>query len=176
MTLPVEILREMFSYLMEVATATSERPSQKLQPSLSLEEFDIPSKPSWQLIAPFSLSSRIFRAIALEGWFRTLVVKDADDLLDSCLMFPEIKTSWTRELHCIQLNSSNSWKIDDFKRLSKLRLDLRLAKGQDELFANRLFLTADRSFSSSSILELDLRGNFGRLLILLGISQSFSLD
>ncbi|THV03226.1 hypothetical protein K435DRAFT_748255 [Dendrothele bispora CBS 962.96] len=153
MTLPTELLREVVLFLL------NEPNLQTLQ--ASLEGFGVPVKPEWEIISSFSICSRTFRALALEGWFWTLRVKHPEDLVDESLIFPEIKTSWTRELHCVFSETCYNvlWNIDDFKHLRKIRFDLRTSRALND----SELLTSDRrlpfSNLTSTITELDLRGS-----------------
>ncbi|KAJ4474316.1 hypothetical protein J3R30DRAFT_3295695, partial [Lentinula aciculospora] len=110
-TLPPELLREILGFYIAQNTNFNTKDTES-------------SKPSWQLFSSLSLASKILRTLALEAWFRVLLVKHDEDLCDEYLPFTEIKRSWTLEIHFIQwTEDSRSWNVDDFTRLRKIRID-----------------------------------------------------
>jgi hypothetical protein len=54
------------------------------------------SKPMWSSIKSFTLTSKAYRALVLERWFRTLFIQSAWDLYFMQELFPEIKRNWAR--------------------------------------------------------------------------------
>ncbi|KIK57371.1 hypothetical protein GYMLUDRAFT_247015 [Collybiopsis luxurians FD-317 M1] len=125
--LPVELLTEIIHIHIAKNTFSDDH--------LSLE-YSGSSKPHWNLFSSLSLTSKTCRALALEAWFRVLVIKDNDGNFP----FPEIKTKWTREIYCMHIPS---WSLDEFVRAHKVRI-------------NGIF--QDHSFPASlNILEADIR-------------------
>ncbi|KAJ3776216.1 hypothetical protein FB446DRAFT_785377 [Lentinula raphanica] len=110
--LPPELLREIVKFYSTQNT------------TLDTQDHAISSKPPWQLFSSLSSASKALRALALGSWFAIFVVRHVDDLLDSNIPFPEIKTSWTREIHFIRWPKGLQFNIvENFMRLSKIRID-----------------------------------------------------
>ncbi|KAE9390084.1 hypothetical protein BT96DRAFT_1002577 [Gymnopus androsaceus JB14] len=125
--------------------------------AISLENLFSSSKPDWKLFSALSVASKTLRALTFEAWFKVLLIKSPEDLLDENLPFPEIKTLWTREIHLIHTESwdnFSSWNIEGFSRLNKVRIDC-LSTGP---LPGRFPFTG--STSLSSITEADVRGVF----------------
>ncbi|KAF9269840.1 hypothetical protein L218DRAFT_890746 [Marasmius fiardii PR-910] len=144
-TLPIELVREIISQVFY------QTPPDK-------DEVGITSKPSWSLASSLFVASKTFRVLALEFWFSTLFIKRPSDLLDSGLMFDEIKSHWTRELHCVQCLPFDStstlpiWKIQGFQRLKSFRFDWVMPIPDDQS------LLAHGFREQPMITKLDVRG------------------
>ena len=82
--LPIELLREIISIYIATTTINDADLSGSSQ------------KPDWQLFLPLSIVSKTWRILTLETWFAVLLIRSPEDLLDENLLFPEIKTLWTR--------------------------------------------------------------------------------
>ncbi|KAK7049922.1 hypothetical protein VNI00_005352 [Paramarasmius palmivorus] len=140
--LPVEIFREIVRHVLG-----------------SKETSDVigfSSKPSWCRISSLVYSSKLLRALSLERWFQTLYISTPGDIIDGSLVFPEIKKSWTRELHCILHETESSqmerWEIEGFKRLNKIRFDWIKPMPNDQSFTSTWFQ------STIPMTELEIRG------------------
>ncbi|KAJ8082607.1 hypothetical protein PM082_008462 [Marasmius tenuissimus] len=142
-TLPIELVREIISHVLLLAPAE--------------DSTGITSKPSWESISSLVTASKMFRILTLEFWFWRLFITNPHELLEGTLLFKEIQSSWTREIHCTQTLPSQPrsmpiWTIRGFKKLKRLRFDWVMP------------IPGDQSFRLShydiqpTITELDLRG------------------
>ncbi|KAJ7705500.1 hypothetical protein B0H17DRAFT_919910 [Mycena rosella] len=109
---PLELVHEIIAWLLITPT--------------SAEQAGTNPKPKWSLIASFSSASKTYRTLALEAWFRVLFLRSPQDLLFLKENLQEIRSSWTRELHCIanyhrQLDG-HPWDLAGFCRLQTIRL------------------------------------------------------
>jgi hypothetical protein len=116
MSLPLELVREIIHLLLFSAPPRSSTP----------EDPGCSTKPTWVTISALSLTSQSYRALVLEAWFRTLYIELPGNLmfLQDSGWFPELRSKWTKHLHCIQLNDTLSlWNLSSFLRVSSIRLD-----------------------------------------------------
>ncbi|KAI0635130.1 hypothetical protein C8Q77DRAFT_1277865 [Trametes polyzona] len=110
--LPTELLREIVHFYAH---------------SLPLREPQEPRqscKPRWDDFRALTLASKTLRQLALEAWFEVYYARSPDDLLN---VWPEL-SSWTREMHCVELDNDLQtkpvqWNYQAFRRLRKLRVD-----------------------------------------------------
>ncbi|KAJ7197007.1 hypothetical protein GGX14DRAFT_375628 [Mycena pura] len=138
--LPHELVREIIAYFFTVSSS---------------EELRVNTKPTWSLVHPLSVASQAYRALLLEAWFRVLFTTSPSDFhfLRDPQNFPEIRNSWTRELHCVPtyLRLYRDWDFTGFRRLQTIRFDHPVLPRRE----GRLFRFLD---VPSSTVELDLRG------------------
>ncbi|KAF5390980.1 hypothetical protein D9757_004003 [Collybiopsis confluens] len=123
--LPVELLREIIRH---IAVSDADEDDEDADNELSLERSRC-SKQNWNLYSALSLSSKTLRALVLEVWFRVLVIKDPPG---KRLPFPEIRSSWTREIYFIHVealswNINRSWNINEFEKVTKVRIDTKIS-------------------------------------------------
>ena len=113
--LPTELIREIICFTHSSAPPRSSTP----------ENLGYSTKPSWLTLNALSLTSRTYRALALEAWFHTLCIESPEDLEHVRCCWPEVGARWTKHLHCIQTFSSylSLWDLSGFLRLSSIRLD-----------------------------------------------------
>ncbi|KAJ7267317.1 hypothetical protein C8J57DRAFT_363564, partial [Mycena rebaudengoi] len=111
--LPLELVRIIVGHVLLASGTVSE-----LEPGIN-------GKPSASLFHALSLASRTYRSLALEAWFRVLFLESPADLLFLEHNLQEVRTSWTRELHCVQ-NAQDGlpWNLSGFARLHTVRLDV----------------------------------------------------
>ncbi|KAI0371931.1 hypothetical protein BV20DRAFT_964590 [Pilatotrama ljubarskyi] len=81
-------------------------------------------KPNWTDYESLTLASKVLRQLALEAWFEVYYAQSPDDLLN---VWSEFST-WTKELHCVELDTDLQarpvqWSLRAFHRLRKLRVD-----------------------------------------------------
>ncbi|KAF8960656.1 hypothetical protein BDZ97DRAFT_1832964 [Flammula alnicola] len=97
------------------------------------------SKPKWDLIEAFTLSSRTFRLLALAAWFRCLYLK---------------------HLHCVQSHDSINviWDLSGFKRLSTIRIDWLYRQLTRRAYSMQDPAIIPFTNVDSLIRELDIRG------------------
>ena len=117
MSLPLELVREIIHFLLFSAPprfSTAENPGGT-------------TKPTWGTIDALSLTSKSYRALVLEAWFRTLYIGSPESLifLQDSGWFPEMGSKWTTHLHCVQPYSITLyvWNLSSFLRVSSIRLD-----------------------------------------------------
>ena len=90
---PLEIVREIveFAYAEEAPA-----PISRLE---SLNDLGVSTKPRWRTtFHSFSQTSKAYREIVLEAWFRCLRISYWEELGAACQMFPLIPTGWTRRV------------------------------------------------------------------------------
>ncbi|KAI0826636.1 hypothetical protein BC628DRAFT_1495469 [Trametes gibbosa] len=115
--LPTELLREIVQYY---AHAVRWREAQ-----VPMQSY----KPRWLDYQPLILASKALRKLALETWFEVFYAQSLDNLLCA---WPEFSV-WTRELHCVELDTDlesrpMQWNLQAFHRLRKLRIDFDATK------------------------------------------------
>jgi hypothetical protein len=149
--LPSELIREIIYFTLSSTPPRSPTP----------EDLGCSTKPSWLTLNALSLTSRTYRALVLEAWFRTLYVESPKDLEFVRCCWPEVGPRWTRHLHCIQTFSSpfsQIWDLSCFLHLSSIRLDW-LSPFLMQSFHSPLTKSGMPFFKfSSSVEHLDLRG------------------
>jgi hypothetical protein len=148
--LPPELVREIIHLLLSSTPPRSSTP----------ENLGCSTKPSWLTLNALSLTSRMYRDLALEAWFHTLCIESPEDLEFVRFCWPEVGARWTGHLHCIQTFSSypSIWDLSCFLHLSSIRLDFSPIISPS--FYSRLgnsFILPFFNFSSS-VKHLDLRG------------------
>ncbi|KAJ6598371.1 hypothetical protein DFH09DRAFT_1131640 [Mycena vulgaris] len=149
--LPVELVREIVAYIL-------------VPPPSPVPEPGSNSKPKWSLIGNFSVACKTFRALALEAWFRVLFMRSPVDLSFLQNNLQEIRSSWTREIHCVanyhwqldkQTQSDIAWDLAGFRQLKIIRLDcpsIIVIERSGEHHQRFPFLNIP-----ASVMELDLR-------------------
>ncbi|KDR70233.1 hypothetical protein GALMADRAFT_255116 [Galerina marginata CBS 339.88] len=144
--LPLELVHEIVHHILDSAPPRCD----------SQDLLGVTSKPSWVLIEPFTQSSRAFRLLCLESWFRRLYLRSALDILTIDQYFPALKSTWCRHFHCVQTKDPYktifAWDLSGFQQLSSLRVDWLSRKStfRDDFTP---FLNVE-----SRILEVDIRG------------------
>ena len=88
--LPPELIREIIYFTLSSA------------PPVTPEYVSCSTKSSWHAINALSLTTRTYRALALEAWFSTLRIESPEDLEFVRCCWPEVGARWTRHLHCVQ--------------------------------------------------------------------------
>ena len=142
--LPPELIREIIYFTLSSA------------PPVTPEYVSCSTKSSWHAINALSLTTRTYRALALEAWFSTLRIESPEDLEFVRCCWPEVGARWTRHLHCVQTDSISlsRWDLSGFLHLSSIRLDwfspIRAAVSKSCILPFFNF--------SSSVEHLDLRG------------------
>ena len=149
--LPPELVREIIYFTLSSAPPRSSRP----------EDFGCSTKPSWLTLNALSLTSRTYRALALEAWFHILFIESPKDLEFVRCCWPEVGSRWTRHLHCVQTFSTylSLWDLSGFLHLSSIRLDW-FSSTITPSFYSSLSKSTNLPFLnfSSSVEHLDLRG------------------
>ncbi|KJA18268.1 hypothetical protein HYPSUDRAFT_145210 [Hypholoma sublateritium FD-334 SS-4] len=121
-------------------------------------------KPDWKLIEAFTLTCWGYRLRALELWFRSLYLQSADDLHAIPNIFPTLKGSWTRHLHCVQYNVGKAadliWDLAGFSSLTSIRIDWLHENTPEEKLSKIYPHEGAPCFINvqSPIKELDIRG------------------
>ena len=151
--LPTELIREIICFTFSSAPPRSSNP----------EDIGCSTKPSWCTVNALSLTSRTYRALVLEAWFRTLYVESPWDLGFVRYHWPEVGARWTRHLHCVQTDciALSRWDLSCLLHLSSIRLDSPSPPGTLMPYVySPLSHTCILPFfnSSSSVEHLDLRG------------------
>ena len=148
--LPPELIREIIYFTLSSAPSHS-----------TPEDLRCSTKPSWHALNEFSLTSRTYRALVLEAWFRTLYIESPEDLEYVRCCWPEVGARWTRHLHCVQTYSSSLslWDLSCLLHLSSIRLDW-FSPIRTIPFYSPLSKSCILPFFnfSSSVEHLDLRG------------------
>lgn len=114
MSLPLELVREIIHLLLFFPPPSRSTP----------DDIDCAVKPTWDTINALSLTTRSFRPLALEAWFRTLYIDSPENLifLRDSGWFPELGSKWTKHLHCVQSFSKtiSFWNLSTFLRVSSI--------------------------------------------------------
>ncbi|KAL7284203.1 hypothetical protein ACG7TL_001485 [Trametes sanguinea] len=157
--LPTELLREIVSHYTQTL------------PSRGPEKGRQSYKPAWSDFEPLTLASKILRQLALEAWFKVYFARSPDDLLN---VWPEFEL-WTKELHCIELDTDLQirpvqWNLRAFRRLRKLRVDFDPAQSNAMLLMR---FDHPRNIASQ-LQELDVHDvSWPSPMVLRLISQAF---
>ena len=145
--LPPELIREIIDFLLSSAP-----------PRSTIEILGCSTKPSWHALNAFSLTSRMYRALVLEAWFRTLYIESPKDLEYVKCCWSEVGARWIRHLHCVQTNGSSIslWDLSCLLHLSSIRLNWLLPILMHSCLGSKSGLPLFNF--SSSVEHLDLRG------------------
>lgn len=88
-SVPLELVREIIESIFNDSTSLS-----------ACEEPGRTTKPIWSSIESITLASKLYRALAIERWFRTLFIKSSKDLYLMDNLFPEMKRTCARWSSC----------------------------------------------------------------------------
>ncbi|EDQ99878.1 uncharacterized protein LACBIDRAFT_334619 [Laccaria bicolor S238N-H82] len=148
--LPLELICEIIDFLLSSAP-----------PRFNAKHLGWSTKHSWHALNAFSLTSRTYRALVLEAWFRTLYVESPKDLEYVRCCWPEVGARWTRHLHCAQAYSSSLslWDLSYLPHISSIRLDWLPPFFMQPFHSRPSSKSGLPLFNcSSSVEHLDLRG------------------
>ncbi|KAF8066693.1 hypothetical protein FPV67DRAFT_1416680 [Lyophyllum atratum] len=146
MYIPPELVHDIISFVLD-------------PPAVAADERGVSFKHDWSSLEALTLTSKAYRTLALNAWFRTLFIKVPSDIHVLQAMFPDVAGA-IKQLHCVQTHtkSTSVWNLRGLTHLSTVRLDW-LSPSMMPHYGSKD--PADRlpfTNVSSSVTELDIRG------------------